>query len=128
MAAGEGASALRAQAMLLMRQIGVALAKLHASSLVHGDLTTSNMMLRQGSGTLVFIDFGLASSRPEDEDKAVDLYVMERAFLSTHPGAEALVEEVLRAYEAAASEKGWKGVNKKLQDVRMRGRKRSMFG
>ena len=111
-----------------MRQIGSSLAALHSSSLVHGDLTTSNMMIRAGSGRLVFIDFGLASSRPEDEDKAVDIYVMERAFLSTHPGAEPLVEEVLRAYETAAGPVAWKGVGKKLRDVRMRGRKRSMFG
>ncbi len=31
------------------------------------------------------------SLKPSVEDKAVDLYVLERAFLSTHPGSESLV-------------------------------------
>jgi tRNA A-37 threonylcarbamoyl transferase component Bud32 len=29
--------------------------------------------------------------KPSMEDKAVDLYVLERAFVSTHPGSEHLV-------------------------------------
>lgn len=37
------------------------------------------------------IDFGLGSQKPLVEDKAVDLYVLERAFLSTHPHSQALV-------------------------------------
>ena len=37
------------------------------------------------------IDFGLANSQPLPEDKAVDLYVMERAFASTHVNSELLV-------------------------------------
>lgn len=39
------------------------------------------------------IDFGLASSNPLPEDKAVDLYVMERAFHSTHIECDALVHK-----------------------------------
>lgn len=37
------------------------------------------------------IDFGLGFQQPLAEDKAVDLYVLERAFLSTHPHSQALV-------------------------------------
>lgn len=36
---------------------------------VHGDLTTSNFMVRSGSQEVVVIDFGLASSQPLAEDK-----------------------------------------------------------
>ena len=39
----------------------------------------------------VAIDFGLGFQQPLAEDKAVDLYVLERAFLSTHPHSQALV-------------------------------------
>jgi TP53 regulating kinase-like protein len=39
----------------------------------------------------VLIDFGLGMTQPSVEDRAVDLYVLERAFLSTHPGSEQLV-------------------------------------
>jgi TP53 regulating kinase-like protein len=39
----------------------------------------------------VLIDFGLSSGRCNIEEMAVDLYVLERAFLSTHPNSEHLV-------------------------------------
>lgn len=42
-------------------------------------------------GTQVLIDFGLSYTSSLAEDKGVDLYVLERAFLSTHPNTEALV-------------------------------------
>lgn len=75
---------------------------LHDAGIVHGDLTTSNMMLRDATQQLVcmhslavvycmqsccpqvMIDFGLSYNSTIAEDKAVDLYVLERAFLSTH--------------------------------------------
>lgn len=125
----------------LMRRVGDAVGKLHAVGVVHGDLTTSNLMLRPWSkevmngiapedkvldGEIVLIDFGLASQNSQDEDRAVDLYVLERAFGSTHPRAESLFKEVLSAYRE--SFKGGNVVLKKLEDVRMRGRKRSMLG
>jgi TP53 regulating kinase-like protein len=111
---------------------------------VHGDLTTSNLMLRprrdlvngdgEGAGAeekvldgeIILIDFGLASQSTADEDRAVDLYVLERAFGSTHPRAEGLFGEVLKAY--GESFKGANVVLKRLEEVRMRGRKRSMLG
>jgi TP53 regulating kinase-like protein len=37
------------------------------------------------------IDFGLSYISTLPEDKGVDLYVLERAFLSTHPNSESLV-------------------------------------
>ena len=51
---------------------------------VHGDLTTSNVMVCGGGG-VVLIDFGLSGVSSSAEDKAVDLYVLERAILSRHP-------------------------------------------
>ncbi|CAH0520967.1 unnamed protein product [Peronospora belbahrii] len=88
-------------ALKMAYQIGEAIAKMHDADIVHGDLTTSNMMLSSDDATdVTMIDFGLANSQPLPEDKAVDLYVMERAFASTHVNSELLVEEVLRAYRA----------------------------
>jgi TP53 regulating kinase-like protein len=34
------------------------------------------------------IDFGLSSNSQMVEDRAVDLYVLERAFISTHPNSQ----------------------------------------
>lgn len=128
----------------LMVRMGEVVGKLHALDIVHGDLTTSNVMVRQsrkkglllsnselteGEGRgddVLLIDFGLGSMSTAEEDKAVDLYVLERAFLSTHPKAERLFKDVLRAYEKSYT--GSKLVLRRLQDVRMRGRKRSMIG
>jgi hypothetical protein len=49
---------------------------------------------------IVMIDFGLSYISTLVEDKAVDLYVMERAFLSTHPNSEQLFESLLEGYKA----------------------------
>ncbi|KAK0388239.1 hypothetical protein NLU13_4484 [Sarocladium strictum] len=125
----------------LMRRMGAAVGQLHKNGIVHGDLTTSNMMLRQPTasesqggagnssnleGEVVIIDLGLASGSISDEDRAVDLYVLERAFGSTHPRAECLFGELLDAYKSTFKQATV--VLKKLEDVRQRGRKRSMVG
>ncbi|EFY92854.1 serine/threonine-protein kinase bud32 [Metarhizium acridum] len=120
----------------LMRRIGVAIGNMHRVGIVHGDLTTSNMMLRPPSdsadqvdalsGEIVIIDLGLASGSIHEEDRAVDLYVLERAFGSTHPRAECVFGELLDAYRGCFKQAAT--VLKKLEDVRMRGRKRSMLG
>ncbi|KXH68187.1 serine/threonine-protein kinase BUD32, partial [Colletotrichum salicis] len=129
----------------LMRRMGTAIGQMHKIGIVHGDLTTSNMMLRPPKtstststttdqsqtndpleGQVFIIDFGLASQSTSDEDRAVDLYVLERAFGSTHPRAEAYFQDVLDAYRD--SYKLAPVTLKKLEDVRMRGRKRSMIG
>ncbi|KAL5500992.1 BUD32 [Sanghuangporus vaninii] len=123
----------------LMRLIGVEIARMHEVDVIHGDLTTSNMMLRnrpqhlrppdesKSSAEIVLIDFGLSFISALAEDKAVDLYVLERAFASTHPDSEPLFNLVLKTY-AAESEKSWVPVSRKLDEVRLRGRKRSMVG
>ncbi|KAK7514188.1 kinase-like protein [Phyllosticta citriasiana] len=132
----------------LMTRVGRAVGRMHAVGVVHGDLTTSNLMLRTPSpspspsspqqhqpasaatdlaGTVTIIDFGLASQTIQDEDKAVDLYVLERAFGSTHPAAEPLFREVLTAYREAGG-KAAAAVLKRLDEVRLRGRKRTMVG
>ncbi|XP_035518660.1 EKC/KEOPS complex subunit TP53RK [Morone saxatilis] len=114
----------------LAGKVGQILAKMHDEDVIHGDLTTSNMLLRcgveGGEPDLVLIDFGLSYISALPEDKGVDLYVLEKAFLSTHPNTEALFEKLLKSY--AASSKKSSAVIKKLDEVRLRGRKRSMVG
>lgn len=110
----------------LMQNIGKILAKMHDCDVVHGDLTTSNMIYFPEKQELTLIDFGLSSVSALAEDKGVDLYVLERAFLSTHPNTEELFQELLQSYCEAS--KGAKGVIAKLDEVRMRGRKRTMVG
>lgn len=123
----------------LLRRMGSAIGGLHKAGVNHGDLTTSNLMLRtipaeteagptgvSMKGEVVLIDFGLASHSTQDEDRAVDLYVMERAIASTHPRSEPLFDSLLEGYRE--SHKGATSTLKRLEDVRLRGRKRSMLG
>ena len=144
----------------LLRRIGRAVGALHSrGGVVHGDLTSSNVMVRpygrgdglvNGNGVhereheqrgdddgcpdlrgdIVLIDFGLATQSTQDEDRAVDLYVLERAFGSTHPRQEGWFDaEVLQHQDGyKGSFKGSNVVLKRLEEVRMRGRKRSMVG
>ena len=73
------------------KEIGIVIGKMHDADIVHGDLTTSNIMIREVDSKAILIDFGLSTVSTVLEDKAVDLYVLERAFISTHPGSEELV-------------------------------------
>lgn len=107
-------------------QIGDSIAKLHDGGLVHGDLTTSNMLIRKDTNQLVLIDFGLSFISTLPEDKAVDLYVLERAFISMHSSCGDVMERVLAAYRK--SSKQWCSTLNKLAQVRQRGRKRTMVG
>merc|ERR1712168_156911 len=117
---------------MVAEEIGKTVAKLHENSVIHGDLTTSNFLVRLSAAgemsDLLLIDFGLTTveSAHNPEDKGVDLYVLERAFLSTHPNTETLFEKLLKSY--TASSKKSQAVIKKLDEVRLRGRKRSMVG
>ena len=188
---------INVQTLCVAKTVGSLIAKMHASGVIHGDLTTSNIMIRDppcsdGGGCdtklpwapqLVLIDFGLSTSitpsnhnaknapsnkktkthkqQHNAEEKAVDLYVLERAFLSTHPDSKLLVDEVWKGYRSYfESLDSWgedcasksiesdtvpstsskqsvkegthsqvaKAVLNRLQQVRMRGRKRECFG
>ena len=67
----------------LAEQIGVILAELHKQDIIHGDVTTSNMILTPEQ-KVVFIDFGLSSISKRIEDKAVDIHLFRQALESKH--------------------------------------------
>ncbi|XP_046397191.1 EKC/KEOPS complex subunit TP53RK isoform X2 [Ischnura elegans] len=135
----------------LGNDIGMMVGCLHASSIVHGDLTSSNILMRgdqlhendvgdgdklcgkvvprSGWQRLVLIDFGLSRTDPNTEDKGVDIYVLERALLSTHPHvAEDIIFPAFLEGYIRKGGKSSKDVLAKYEEVRMRGRKRTMVG
>jgi TP53 regulating kinase-like protein len=106
-AGGPGLGPAAAEA--LVREMGVLVARLHDGGVVHGDLTTSNVMAAPAAAgadggaaapaRLVLIDFGLSSFSSLPEDRAVDIYVLERAFSSAHAqDGPRLFEAFLESY------------------------------
>jgi len=119
----------KAELSKLAMLIGETVAKMHSNGLIHGDITTSNILVISSdtSINLAMIDFGLSFQEGVAEDKGVDLYVLERAFLSTHPNTEEIFEEILDAYKKKAGKQAGE-VLKKFEEIRLRGRKRTMVG
>lgn len=78
--------------------VGQEIAKLHDADIIHGDLTTSNMILRED---LVFlIDFGLGYFSRKIEDKAVDLHLLKQALEAKHfQNWKELFESVKKGYK-----------------------------
>ncbi len=111
-------------------EMGGVIAKMHATDVIHGDLTTSNILRyeNKSNNALVMIDFGLSFISSLAEDKGVDLYVLERAFLSTHPNTEDIFKIFLASYVDALGSKASQSTIHKLDEVRLRGRKREMIG
>lgn len=83
----------------LAKKIGNQLAVLHDEDIVHGDLTTSNMIFN--GENIYFIDFGLSSFSNKLEDKAVDIHLFKQALESKHyKNWESLYELFLEGYKS----------------------------
>ena len=99
-------------------KIGSIAAKLHAHDIVHGDLTTSNMLLE--GDRIVLIDFSLGARTAEVEDKGVDMHLLEEAFHSAHYKRSELYETVKESYIAAYP--AGAEVLRKVKEIEKRGR------
>jgi TP53 regulating kinase-like protein len=102
--------------------VGSLIGRLHSSGIVHGDLTTSNMILRDGA-KLFFIDFGLSGYSNELEARGVDLLLMSRAFRSTHFALHSRVfQAVVDGYRRAFGRNETECVLAKMHEIETRGR------
>ncbi len=78
--------------------IGESAARLHEAGIVHGDLTTSNMILSKGR--LFIIDFGLGMASNRVEDMAVDMFLLREALRSAHfPVFEQAWKNIIKVYK-----------------------------
>jgi TP53 regulating kinase-like protein len=103
-------------------RIGELIGKLHGRGVVHGDLTTSNMILGT-EGKIFLVDFGLGEKNTELEAKGVDLHLMKRALQSTHyEFAEECFENVMRGYSAVLGADEAESVLEKIREIERRGR------
>ena len=102
----------------ICKQIGEDVAKLHDAEIIHGDLTTSNMILKDNK--IFFIDFGLGYISHKFEDKAVDIHLFKQALEAKHfRNWETLFKEFETGYNKS---KDSKIVFERLKAVEKRGR------
>jgi len=102
----------------ISQEIGRMVARLHSHGMTHGDLTTSNMILRDGR--VFFIDLSLGSKAASLEEMGVDLHLLREAFQSAHSDLmyayDIIAETYVREYA------GGKEVLAKVKDIEERGR------
>ena len=102
----------------LSKEIGEKVAILHNNDIIHGDLTTSNMIFDK---EIYFIDFGLSFFSMKIEDKAVDLHLFKEALESKHSEIwEKSYKAALEGYLKRAN--GGKKVLYRIKIVEKRGR------
>ena len=106
----------------LAQDIGVFVAKLHDLDVIHGDLTTSNMI--SSPKGLRIIDFGLSFVSDKVEDKAVDLHLFREAIASKHFAFEDIIwNNFVKGYNPKNKE----DVLSRLNIVELRGRNKLKY-
>ncbi|MEM5835221.1 MAG: KEOPS complex kinase/ATPase Bud32 [Candidatus Aenigmatarchaeota archaeon] len=97
------------------------IALLHSKDIIHGDLTTSNFILKDDE--IYLIDFGLGFYSSRIEDKATDLYLLYQSIKSAHfnilnEAWNIILKKYIESYEKAEL------VIKRLGEIEKRGRYR----
>ncbi|PNX47050.1 MAG: Kae1-associated kinase Bud32 [Thermoplasmata archaeon M9B1D] len=105
----------------LCKKIGESIARFHNNDIIHGDITTSNMILLDDK--VHFIDFGLGEKNSEIESKGVDLHVLMEALESTHSKYSDCFKYVLEGYKKELKDDA-NQVIKKIDEIVKRGRYR----
>jgi len=109
----------------IYKLIGENIAILHDNNIIHGDLTTSNMIYSTKENKLYFIDFGLSFESNKAEDKAVDLHLIKQALEAKHFSKfELFFKAVLEGYKLS---KNFKETIKRLESVEKRGRYKQAY-
>ncbi len=101
-----------------LKEAGRMVGKLHNAGIMHGDLTTSNMIMRDGR--CVLIDFGLAQVTTEIEQRGVDIHVLFQTLESTAADSAVLKEAFCEGYRETFS--GAEEVFSREHDIELRGR------
>lgn len=108
----------------ISEEIGEKIGLMHKAGIIHGDLTTSNMLQK---GKIFFIDFGLSFESDKAEDKAVDLHLLRQALESKHYEIwEDCFKHALAGYKK--TNPGADLIIKRLEEVEKRGRNKKKMG
>ena len=102
----------------LSEHTGELIGRLHSYGIIHGDLTTSNILFKDGK--LYLIDFGLSYLDKTVEARGVDVHVLFQTFESTHENHEELIEAFKKGY--ALTFAGAEEVLERAREIEARGR------
>lgn len=102
----------------ISEKVGKLVGKLHSSGIVHGDLTTSNLLL--AGERLYLVDFGLSYFDKGLEARGVDVHVLFQTFESTHEAHEALIEAFKKGYQSTFIDS--EDVLKRVEEIKKRAR------
>lgn len=103
-------------------ELGRMAGMLHSKGIIHGDLTTKNVILE--SGMPILIDFGLSFYSDRLEDKAEDLHLLKQALRSTEPDRRALLMfgYAMEGYCEIVGGKNEGQVKRQIAKIELRGR------
>lgn len=105
----------------IFEELGKMIGRLHEQGLIHGDITTSNVIVRP-EGPLVLIDFGLADFSTSDEDQTVEIHLLKRVLQSTHGEVfEETYSAFLQGY-CVQRNRDLTKTRQKVRDIELRGR------
>ncbi|HUV02855.1 MAG TPA: Kae1-associated kinase Bud32 [Desulfobacteria bacterium] len=103
----------------ISEQIGEFVGILHKSGIIHGDLTTSNIIVG-GDDRIYFIDFGLAFVESNTEARGVDVHVFFQSLQGTHESYEELRAAFTKGYKRTFPQAAQ--VLKRAAEIERRGR------
>jgi TP53 regulating kinase-like protein len=105
----------------MAESFGTAVGRLHLAGIMHGDLTTSNVII--GDGGLVVIDFGLSVFSQRVEDHAVDLRLIKETLTGAHSKISVRAfSAFLKGYGQVVGAPRVAVVRRKLTEIERRGR------
>jgi len=103
------------------RNFGRLIANLHIGDVVHGDPTTSNVIV-DNNYKMWLVDFGLAEMNATIEMKGVDLHLIQRAFETTHWDLQRIMlKATLEGYSEVYGIQSEQVISR-MKEIRERGR------
>src|SRR5713226_9553215 len=106
----------------LFTELGSQVGFLHAGGIVHGDLTTSNLIATP-TGVPFILDFGMSRRSLEPEDRGVDLHLLQRSIATSHTGDHLSdIRAVARGYAKAVGPEMARSTLRKAAEIAKRGR------
>lgn len=107
----------------IAKELGRNVGLLHKYNIIHGDLTTSNILVTNNNYKqhLYFIDFGLSYIDKNIESKGVDIHVLFQTLESTHHNIyQNFVKEFILEYKLTYKDAII--VLKRAEEIKKRGR------